>query len=101
MQAVLSFSGFSDHLFWDVDRESLEVGKHRGWLTRRVLEKGTLADWELLLEVYGKEEVGDAVKQLPGLEKKALSYACAVLNLNRSELRCSTRTSSQATLWNY
>jgi hypothetical protein len=50
-------------------------------MARRVLEKWTLADWKLLLEVYGKEEVGDAVKQLPGLEKKALSDACAVLNL--------------------
>ncbi|MFT5905476.1 MAG: hypothetical protein ACI9E1_001074 [Cryomorphaceae bacterium] len=32
--------GFSDHIFWDVDRGSVELLQNAGWLTQRVLEKG-------------------------------------------------------------
>lgn len=92
---------FSEHLFWDTPVESVDVERHRKWLVRRVLEKGTKADWDRLLRLYGKAAVGDAVKTMRSLEKKSFRFACAILDLEPTECRCYTNRLSHATHWNY
>lgn len=93
--------GFSPHLFWDTKADQVDLKKHRVWLVRRVLEKGLWADWKLLLQLLGEDKIREAVKNSRYLEKRALSFACVALNLDQSELRCSTLKSCQATLWPY
>lgn len=101
MNSQNSILDFSPHLFWDTPQESVELENHRQWLVKRVLEKGTLADWNHLLSLYDKEGIRESVRSMRSLEKKALSFACAVLDLNQTELRCFINRSSQATHWNY
>ncbi len=96
----ISTSDFSSHLFWDVDVSSVDLEKNRAWLVRRVLEKGLLKDWLLLKKCYSKNELREAVTSLRSLEKKATSFACATLDLDRTQLRCYTNKQSQATPWN-
>lgn len=39
-------SGLSEHLFWDVERSTVDPEKHAGWLARRVLEHGLcMGEW--------------------------------------------------------
>ena len=38
----------SDHLFWDVDRSSIEPERHAPWLVKRVLEYGRWNDWQVV-----------------------------------------------------
>ena len=92
---------FSEHLFWDTPVASVDVERHRKWLVKRVLEKGTKADWDRLLSLYGKAAVGDAVRTMRSLEKKAFRFACAILDLETTECRCYTNRLSRATHWNY
>lgn len=92
---------FSPHLFWDVDPAQISLETHQVWLVKRVLEKGVWADWLLLLDVLGREQVRDAVKGVRYLEEKALSFACVFLDLDKTQLRCYTQKHSQATHWNY
>lgn len=101
MTETISASDFSSHLFWDVDVSSVDLEKNRAWMVQRVLEKGYLVDWELLKKRYSKEELRDAVSSLRSLEKKATTFACAALDLDRTKLRCYITKQSQPTLWNY
>lgn len=93
--------GFSPHLFWDTDPERVDIENNRIWLVRRVLEKGLWSDWKLLLKLLGEDKIRSAVQEMRHLEGRAKSFACAVLNLEQSQLRCSIRMSSQSTPWNY
>jgi hypothetical protein len=101
MPDAIQASDFSSFLFWDVAVDSVDLEKHRPWLVKRVLEKGTRTDWNLLLQLYQREAIRDAVKQLRSLEKKAASFACAVFDLPQTELRCSKNRQSPHTPWDY
>lgn len=90
---------FSPHLFWDV--ESIDLERNRKWLVKRVLEKGELADWQLLKQLYNREQLRQAVRTMRSLEKRALAFACAVLDIDQTKTRCFMNQSSQATHWNY
>ncbi len=93
--------GFSPHLFWDTDPDRVDIENNRKWLVRRVLEKGLWSDWKLLLALLGEDKIRTAVQEMRHLEGRAMSFACAVLNLEQSQLKCSIQKSSQATPWNY
>jgi len=93
--------GFSPHLFWDTDPASVSIETHRVWLVKRVLEKGAWTDWLLLLRLLGKDKVREAVKEMRCLEKKALSFACIYLDLDKTHLRCYMQQQSQAAHWPY
>ena len=101
MDHAISASDFSAHLFWDVHVDSVDLDQNRSWMVQRVLEKGFLGDWELLKRCYSREELRAAVSSLRSLEKKAASFACAVLDLDPTQLRCYKTSQSPATLWNY
>ncbi len=36
---------FDRALFWDIDPETLDLGKHSRFIIERVLKKGSLEDW--------------------------------------------------------
>lgn len=43
---------FSPSLFWDVDRETVDVRNNKRWLIARVLGYGRLRDWKALRMLY-------------------------------------------------
>lgn len=81
--------------------ESVDFDKHRSWLVKRVLEKGSKQDWDQLQKFYGKPAIAESVKTMRSLEKRAHSFACAMLDLQPTECRCYTNRQSHATHWNY
>ena len=91
----------SPHLFWDVNRSTISLEKHQSWLVKRVLEKGTLEDWNALKDLLTKKQIIDVVKNLRSLEKKAASYACVAFKIEPKELRCFTENQSLSRHWNY
>ncbi|MBI3259347.1 MAG: hypothetical protein HYZ54_07750 [Ignavibacteriae bacterium] len=44
---------FRQSLFWDCNLETLDVEKHKRQIIVRVLERGTLEDWQTIKELYG------------------------------------------------
>jgi hypothetical protein len=93
--------GFSDHLFWDVDRGSVVLPKNAVWLTQRVLEKGYWSDWKYLVSQLGKEQIIESVKQMRSLENKALSFICCVFEIDKNELRCYKNKHSPSYHWEH
>ena len=43
---------FSKNLFWDVDATGLNKQKHRRFIIERVLTRGRMSDWWVLIQLY-------------------------------------------------
>lgn len=80
--------GFSENLFWDVRREDINVERHSAYIVQRVLEYGTIGDWELLKSHYGLPRIVEIAKQLRSLEDKALSYLSVISCTPKESFRC-------------
>lgn len=84
----------SDHLFWDVDRATIDPELHAAWLTKRVLEYGRWRDWKILEAHYGKPELGRLATGLRTLQPRAFAFCRAWFQLDPSCFRCSASTPS-------
>ena len=107
LQAKLDFmstqsyiSQLSPVLFWDMDKEQLDVERHSPGLIQRVLEYGTLQDWRLTRDFYGMDRIVADCKRLRTLDPMALSFICALSNTNKEDYRCYHFRQSNPTLWN-
>ena len=87
--------GFSDYIFWDVDRNSIDLAFNAPFVMQRVLEYGQIGDWKLLLGYYGLDEIVKVSKQLRTLEPRALSFISTVSQTPIEQFRCyNTRLSN-------
>ena len=87
--------GFSDYIFWDVDRASIDLSANAPYVVQRVLEYGQIGDWKLLLSYYGLEEIVAISKKLRTLEPRALSYISTISGTPIEKFRCyNTRQSN-------
>ena len=83
MSAVSYISQLSPSLFWDIDRNQMDVEHHSAGLIQRVLDYGTLQDWRLTRDFYGMNRIvadckpitSDNPTRHPGTPKKTLSTA--------------------------
>jgi hypothetical protein len=71
-------SDFSPHLFWDTDREKLDLKKDGAYIIKQVLEYGKLNDWHLIKE-YSLSKILDFYKEKyfdasPYLALKSLTF---------------------------
>jgi hypothetical protein len=80
----------SDHLFWDVDRSSIDPEQHAPWLVKRVLEYGRWSDWQTLIAHYGKPRLMEIATSLRSLQPRAFAFCQAWFQLPPSAFRCST-----------
>jgi hypothetical protein len=78
----------SDHLFWDVDRATVDPVQHGVWLAQRVLEYGRWSDWQALVAHYGKPALAELVKNIRSLQPRAFAFCCAWFELPPTSFRC-------------
>ena len=88
MSSVSYISQLSPVLFWDIDREHMDVENHSAGLIQRVLEYGTLQDWRLTRDYYGMDRIVADCKRLRTLDPMALSFICAMSNTKKEEYKC-------------
>lgn len=50
-------------LFWDMDSRKLDITTHAKTIIERVLNSGTLADWQWLVSTYGSAKIGDVLRE--------------------------------------
>lgn len=92
---------FSDYLFWDVDKESIDLEENASYVVSRVLERGQLSDWNLLVQRYGIPRITLIAQKLRSLEPRALSFICAISSMPKQTFRCYTMKQSTQALWNF
>ncbi len=92
---------FSQHLFWDVKRDRLDLDNNKEYIIRQVLEYGLMHDWRLIKSVYGIKTIADVAKKFRGLDKKTLSFIAAVSKEPIERFRCYTYQQSIPQHWNF
>ena len=87
--------GFSDGIFWDVDKYHIDLDLHAPYVVQRVLEYGQIGDWKTLLAYYGLDEIVNISKNLRSLEPRALAFISTISRTPQEQFRCyNTRQSN-------
>ena len=80
---------FSQYLFWDTSIETVDLKKQKKYIIERVLSKGFLSDFYLLLKIYSNEEIIVAIKSSKSLDKKAVNFCSIYFDVPLDELYAS------------
>lgn len=92
-------NSFSDFLFWDVEKDSIDLESNAPFVVSRVLELGRFNDWRLLVSKYGIPRIAEIAQNLRTLDPKALSFICALTSIPKESFRCYTTKPSTQTHW--
>lgn len=89
---------FSEHLFWDVDKATVDIHVNKRWLIVRVLEYGSFKDWKALLAVYSLPEIVKSAQTVRSLDPQSLSFLCVMGQVPKESFRCYMLRQSRPTL---
>ncbi len=101
MEKQIKIEDFSASLFWDVDKTSLDFEKHQRFIIERTLTHGTLSDWFLIKQRYGKAIIKAECMQVRYLDKRTLSFCAAYFNESLNNFRCYILQQSNPSHWDY
>jgi hypothetical protein len=79
---------FHSSLFWDVDTNCLDIDIHARFIIERVITRGNMGDWKMLLNLYGKKRVRDEAVTIRSLDPKSLNYLSVYFNIEEVDFRC-------------
>ncbi len=80
----------STKIFWDVNPEGLDYGKHSIFIISRVFDRGDVEDIRACRRFYGDVQVKQTLLNVPFLSKLRLSLASAIINEPKEAFRCYT-----------
>lgn len=92
---------FSRYLFWDVDQSTIDMEVNTAYIIKRVLERGQLNDWKLILSYYGLSRIAEICIGLRDLDPKALSFISTISHTPKENFRCYTERQSTQRHWIY
>ena len=98
MQNKNDINLFSDYLFWDVRKGSIDLDTNESYVIQRVLEFGQINDWNQLVSRYGLERIVRVAQKLRTLDPKALSFISCISSTPKITFRCFTSKPSAQTL---
>lgn len=87
-------------LLWEYDPDQFDWQSMRTLVVQRVVERGRMDDFYAIMNLYGLEGVKDAIREIPYLNPKDLSFVCSVFELRKEELKCYTKQQSAIQHWN-
>lgn len=89
---------FSEYLFWDVRKDSIDFDTNESYVIKRVLEFGQMNDWYQLVSMYGLERIVRVSQRLRTLDPKALAFISCISSTSKNTFRCFTSKPSAQTL---
>lgn len=100
MNRKITIEDFSKHLFWDVNKKTFDLDKHRTQVVFQVLEYGLLNDWNLIKELYGKEEIKNIALNIRSMSAVTLSFLSTIFKIDKTEFRCYKHRQLVQNVWN-
>lgn len=91
----------SNHIFWDVNKQTLDFNKHIRFVVERVLTHGKLTDWREIKTFYGLKKIKEEALQIRSLDKKTLNFLSVLFKEPKENFRCYKQIQSTNTHWNY
>lgn len=86
MKSAAVLDDLSSHIFWDVDE--IYWPEHRAFVVQRVLECGTLRDFQWLKNQLGMNGIVETAKKLRSLDDKALHWIACMTHTPINGFRC-------------
>lgn len=86
-------------LFWDIDRQSLDVEQHKRFIIERILARGDTDDFLFAERTYGSDAIRETLLKAKTLDRKSLSFWCFYFNIDKR--RCTEKLSllKRAAFW--
>jgi hypothetical protein len=81
---------FSQNLFWDSSIEKIDLKKNKRYVIERVLTRGFLEDFYMLLKVYTTNEIKEAILKSRELDAKTISFCSHYFNIPKLEIHASS-----------
>jgi hypothetical protein len=79
-------------LFWEFDFEKMDWRRSYKTVIERVLDKGSLLEWEEMIRFYGRDYVIETLKNdINYLTDMTVEAVCKYFQLNKHELKCYTK----------
>lgn len=89
-----------ENLFWEYDMNRFDWQKMKSIVVQRVIERGFVLDFYAMFNLYDYDDIVNTVKNIPYLNKKDMSFVCALFNLKKEDLKCYTSQPSVTRHWN-
>ncbi len=93
----MSVDAFSHGLFWDIDPQALDVERHINYIAGRVLEAGTIEDWNLLCRHLSLQGVVRIAQTLRSMDRKSLAFLSVVGRIPQERFRVAITTKTTLT----
>lgn len=79
-------------LFWEFDYGKMDWKRSYRTIMERVLDKGSLKDWEEMIRFYGRENVVNAlINDITYLSDMTMNAVCEYFQLSKEKLKCYTK----------
>ncbi|HHB52439.1 MAG TPA: hypothetical protein ENK75_05290 [Saprospiraceae bacterium] len=92
---------FSEHLFWDVNRDDLDIENDKYYIIAQVLEYGKFEDWRILRNYYGISKIAETAMKFRVLDKKALAFISVLSGIPKEKFRCYKEQQLNPKHWNF
>ena len=89
-----------ESLLWEYDMDQFDWEDMRNFVVQRVIERGRMEDFYAILNRYGLTGVKNAIRHIPYLNSRDLSFVCSVFNMKKETLKCYTKQQSTIQHWN-
>jgi hypothetical protein len=97
--AIALTDPFFEGLFWDTDPASLTWDQHATFICERVLERGTLEQWNTVRSHYGPERLLALLCPSLRLSRKAVAYLAACYGVSATDFRAWEQKSEATPQW--
>jgi hypothetical protein len=81
---------FSQNLFWDAAIENIDLKKNSRYVVERVVTRGFLEDFYVLLQIYTTETIITALKKSRELDSKTANFCSLYFKIPKKELHVSS-----------
>ncbi|MGB9628965.1 MAG: DUF6922 domain-containing protein [Thermodesulfobacteriota bacterium] len=75
-------------LFWDVDKDAVDINIHRFYIIRRIMDYGNLGDVQWMLNSYSSEDIVGVVKKSRGLSRRSAWFWVHYFRIPPEEVEC-------------
>ncbi len=77
---------FSQYLFWDAQVEDIDLQKNKRYVIERVMTRGKMEDFKMLLTLYSREEIKEELKKSKELDPKTRHFCSWYFDIPENEL---------------
>jgi len=75
-------------LFWDVDKDTVDLILHRSYIIRRIMDYGNIEDVKWMLKIYSQREIIEVIRKSWGLSRKSAYFWSTYFNIPKEEIEC-------------